>query len=211
VAEQARSQSLVSDRLQIINATHMTAKVDLFRLKKEHKGKGDNDDHYVDRKSPDADACFGRKSNKSKKKTFYGHKAYKVEDADPEFIVQVKTAPGDVPDGTQLPALLGGRAGEATGDKAYDRETNHVHLATVGVTSSIIHRKPRPGRPRHSRRERPKTERKFSEGKNRHGLAKARYWGLAKVSIQSLMVAIVMNLNRLVKLTLASGTVPQPA
>ena len=49
--EQARSQGLVSDRLHIIDATHMTAKVDLFRLKKEHRD-GDDDDHYVDRNSP---------------------------------------------------------------------------------------------------------------------------------------------------------------
>jgi IS5 family transposase len=110
---------------------------------------------------------------------------------------------------------LGGRSdarpGEATGDKAYDSEANHTHLAAVGVTSGIIRRQRRPGRPRHSRRERPKIERKFSEGKNRHGLDRARYWGLAKVSIQSFMVAIVLNLKRLVKLTLGSGTVPQPA
>ncbi len=33
VVEQARGQGLVSDRLHIIDATHMTAKVDLFRLK----------------------------------------------------------------------------------------------------------------------------------------------------------------------------------
>jgi IS5 family transposase len=125
--------------------------------------------------------------------------------------VQVKTCSGNVPDGTQLPVLVDGRAGEATGDKAYDSEANHAHLAAVGVTSGIIRRQRRQGRPRHSRRERPKIERKFSEGKNRHGLDTARYWELAKVSIQSFMVAIVMNLKRLVKLTLAGGTVPQPA
>lgn len=208
VVEQARSRGFITDRLHIIDSTHIVARVDLFRLKKEHKGKGgDDDDHYVDRHSPDPDARFGRKS---KKKPFYGYKAHKVEDADSEFIVQVKTTPGNVHDGTQLPALIDGRAGEATGDKAYDNETNHSHLAAMGVTSGIIRRQRRPGRPRNSRRERPKIERKFSEGKNRHGLDKARYWGLAKVSIQSFMTAIVLNLKRLVKLALAGGTVPQP-
>jgi IS5 family transposase len=209
VVEQARSRGFITDRLHIIDSTHIVARVDLFRLKKEHKGKGgDDDDHYVDRHSPDPDARFGRKS---KKKSFYGYKAHKVEDADSEFIVQVKTTPGNVHDGTQLPALIDDRAGEATGDKAYDSEANHAHLAAAGVTSGIIRRQRRPGRPRHSRRERPKIERKFSEGKNRHGLAKARYWGLAKVSIQSFMTAIVLNLKRLVKLTLAGGTALQPA
>jgi hypothetical protein len=37
VVEQARAQGLVSDRLHIIDATHLTAKVDLFRLKKVHR------------------------------------------------------------------------------------------------------------------------------------------------------------------------------
>ncbi len=210
VVEQARSRGFITDRLHIIDSTHISARVDLFRLKKEHKGKGggDDDDHYVDRHSPDPDARFGRKS---KKKSFYGYKAHKVEDADSEFIVRVRTTPGNVHDGTQLPVLIDGRAGEATGDKAYDSEANHTHLAAVGVVSGIIRRQPRPGRPRNSRRERPKIERKFSEGKNCHGLDKARYWGLAKVSIQSFMTAIVLNLKRLVKLTLAGGTVPQPA
>jgi len=209
VVEQARSRGFITDRLHIIDSTHIIARVDLFRLKKKHKGKGDDgDDHYVDRHSPDPDARFGRKS---KKKSFYGYKAHNVEDADSEFIVRVKTTPGNVHDGTQLPALIDGRAGEATGDKAYDSEGNHAYLAAEGVTSGIIRRQRRPGRPRHSLRERPKIERKFSEGKNRHGLNKARYWGLAKVSIQSFMVAIVLNLKRLVKLTLAGGTVPQPA
>lgn len=209
VVEQTRRRGFITDRLHIIDSTHITARVDLFRLKKEHQGKGDGDDgRYVDRHSPDPDARFGRKS---KKKSFYGYKAHKVEDADSEFIVQVKTTPGNVHDGTQLPALIDGRAREATGDKAYDSEANHAHLATLGVASGIIRRQPRPGRPRHSRRERPKIERKFSEGKNRHGLDKARYWGLAKVSIQSFMTAIVLNLKRLVKLTLAGRITPQPA
>lgn len=209
VVDQARSRGFITDRLHIIDSTHISARVDLFRLKKEHKSKrGDDDDHDVDRHSPDPDARFGRKS---KKKSFYGYKAHKVEDADSEFIVKVKTTPGNEPDGNQLPALIDGHAGEATGDKAYDSKSNHAHLAEMGVTSGIIRRQRRPGRPRNSRRERPKIERKFSEGKNRHGLDKARYWGLAKVSIQSFMTAIVLNLKRLVKLALTDRNVLQAA
>ena len=178
--EQARSRGFITGRLHIIDSTHITARVDLFRWKKEYKGKdkGDDDDRYVGRYSPDPDARSGRKS---KKKSFYGYKAHKVEDADSKFFVQVKTTPGNVHDGTQLPAPVDGRAGEATGDKAYDSEVNHTHLAAVGVTSGIIRRQRRPGRPRNSCRERLKIGRNFSEGKNRHGLDKARYWGLAKV------------------------------
>ena len=178
-----------------------------MRLKKEHR-EGDDDNHDVDRNSPDPDARFGRKS---KTKSFYGYQAHEVEDADAELIVRVKTTPGNVPDGTQLPELVAGRAGEATADKADDREANHAHLAPVGVACGISRRHRRPGRPRLSRRERPQIERKFAEGKNRHGLAQARYWGLAKVSIQVFMVALVSNLKRLVKLILGGAGAVKPA
>jgi len=43
-------------------------------------------------------------------------------------------------------------------------------------------------------------EAKFDEQMNRHGLRRARYWGLAKVTIQVLLDAITVNLKRAVKL-----------
>jgi hypothetical protein len=51
-----------------------------------------------------------------------------------------------------------------------------------------------------AQRERPKIERKFAELKRFHGLAAARYWGLAKMNIQNLLAAITCNLKRMVKL-----------
>jgi IS5 family transposase len=201
---QARERGLVSDGLHILDATHIKAKVDRFRLKREHC-RGEDDDTWADRNSPDPDARFGRKS---KGKGFYGYKAHIVEDAETELIVAVKTTPGNAADGPQLPELVDGRAGEVTADQAYDREANHAHLAGLGVASGISRRRPRPGRPRLSRRLRPKIEGKFAEGKNRHGLARARYWGLAKVSLKVLMVALVTNLKRLVKLILGGAGPP---
>ena len=196
MVEQARAQGLVSDRLHIIDATHMTAKVDLFRLRKEH-WDGDDDDHYVDRNSPDPDARFGRKTPK---KGFYGYKSHVVQDADSELILQILTTPGNVPDGVVLPTLAQPQAKELTGDKAYDSKANRSHLAALGVASGLYPRLPRPGRPRKSWRERPQIERKFAECKQFHGLSRARYWGLAKVTIQTLMVALVVNLKRWVTL-----------
>lgn len=142
VVEQARAQGLVTDRLHIIDATHMTAKVDLFRLKQEHRD--DDDDHYVDRNSSDPDARFGRKTPK---KGFYGYKSHVVQDADSEFIVQVLTTPGNVPDGAVLPAIAQPQAKELTGDKAYDSKANRSHLAALGVSPGLYPRLPRPGRP----------------------------------------------------------------
>jgi len=193
VVEQARAQGLVSDRLHIIDATHMTAKVDLFRLKKEHR---DDDDHYVDRNSPDPDARFGRKTPK---KGFYGYKCHVVQDADSELIVQALVTPGNVADAAVLPQLAQVQAKELTGDKAYDSRANRAHLSALGVSPGLHPRCPGPGRPRRSWRERPKIERN-AEGKKFHGLRQARYWGLAKIAIQTFMVALVVNLKRWVRL-----------
>lgn len=196
VVEQALAQGLVSDRLHIIDATHLTAKVDLFRLKKEHRDS-DDDDHYVDRSSPDPDARFGRKTPKQ---GFPGYKSHLLPDADSELIVQVLTTPGNMPDGLVLPSLAQPQARELTGDKAYDSQANRSHLAALGVSPGLYPRRPRPGRPRKSWRERPQIERKFVECKQFHGLRRARYWGLAKVTVQTLMVALVVNLKRWVTL-----------
>lgn len=59
-------------------------------------------------------------------------------------------------------------------------------------------------------RERYKIEGKHAEQKDRHGLRRARYWGLGKVSLQAIVTATVTNLKRLAKL-LAPGQrlVPQ--
>jgi hypothetical protein len=113
---------LVSDRLHIIDASHMTAKVDLFPLKKDHRD-GDDYDHYVDRNSPDPDARFGRKIPK---KAFYGYKCHVVQDADFEFIVQALDTPGNVADSAVLPQLAQPQAQELTGDKAYDSKANRA-------------------------------------------------------------------------------------
>ena len=132
---------------------HDRQEVDLFRLKKEHQD-GDDDDHYVDRNSPDPDARFGRKTPK---KGFYGYKCHVHSGiADSEFIVQATATPGNVSDGAVLPELAQPQARELTGDKAYDSKANRAACSALGVASGLYPRYPRPGRPRKSWRERPK-------------------------------------------------------
>jgi IS5 family transposase len=53
-------------------------------------------------------------------------------------------------------------------------------------------------------------EAKFSEQMNQHGLRRARYWGLAKVTVQVLLNVIIVNLKRAVKLIRARAA-PTPA
>lgn len=43
---------------------------------------------------------------------------------------------------------------------------------------------------------------------NRHGLRRARYWGLAKVTVQVLLNVITVNLKRAVKLLAQAGGLP---
>jgi IS5 family transposase len=81
----ARQRGLVTDRLHILDSTHIAAKVDLFRLKQK---RDEDDDHYVDSGSPDPDARFGHKTEKKK---FYGYKHHIGVDADSGLIVAQAT------------------------------------------------------------------------------------------------------------------------
>ena len=189
IVEMAREKGFISDRLTIIDSTHIEAKVDLFRLKKGHKGdKGDKD--YIDKGSPDMDASFG---HKTKKKVFYGYKQHNAMDADSEMITTCEVTTGREPDG-------------ATADKAYDSDENHFYLKREGIQSGIILKKNRvneeiiKGVDVSLKLERPKIEHKFGELKKWHGLRIARYWGLGKIAIQCLISCIVVNCKRLVKL-----------
>lgn len=102
-----------------------------------------------------------------------------------DFLVQVKTTPGNMADAAVLPELAQPQARELTGDKAYDSKANRAHLSALGIAAGLQPRSPRPGRPRSSWWVRPKIERKFAECKKFHGLRQARYWGLSRVAIQT--------------------------
>jgi IS5 family transposase len=55
-------------------------------------------------------------------------------------------------------------------------------------------------------------EAKFDEQMNRHGLRRARYWGLAKVTVQVLLNVITVNMKRAAKLlAIRVGPMPAPA
>jgi len=204
VVEQARGKNLITDKLQIIDATHMEARVDLFRLKEEHK-RDEDDDTYVDRHSPDPDARFGRKSEK---KSFYGYKAHAAVDAESELFVSVEVSPGNSPDGGHFVPLLNGSPVAATADKAYDAEDNHAHLRKQKIHDAIIRKNNRAYAfvvnlaYESEQRKRPRIERRFADGKKYHGLRVCRYWGLWRTKIQVLMTALVCNCKRMVKLLL---------
>lgn len=199
IVAQAREAGLVHDRLRIIDATHLAAKVDLFRLPAQISDNAPAEASG----SPDVDARFGRKSATN---SFYGYKEHLATDADSELITAVAVTPGNVADSDIFEPLVDRDAREVTADKGYDTNANHRHLQVNGHRSSIMVKKNRVnpqvlGRADpESWRKRPSIERKFAEQKKYHGLTQARYWGLTKVTIQVLVVCIVVNCKRMVRL-----------
>jgi IS5 family transposase len=201
IVEQARARGLITDRLHIIDSTHIEARVDLFRLKDEYK-INDDDNSYVDRNSPDKDARFGKKEGK-KAKTFYGYKEHAAIDADSELFTAIEASPGNANDGKFLGVVITGKPETVTADKAYDSDDNHRHLQSNKIRDALIRKDNREygltiniayG---HEQRERPKIERRFADQKNNHGLGKCKYWGLLKTKIQCYMTAIVCNCKRM--------------
>ena len=110
IITQARQAGLVSDRLQIIDATHLQAKVDLFRLPQPPP---DTPTAQAPG-SPDPEARFGRKSPT---KSFYGYKEHMGIDADSELVTAVSVTPGNVADSQMLGPLIDPHAREVTADK----------------------------------------------------------------------------------------------
>ena len=217
----ARSKGVLSDKLHIIDSTHIKAKVDLYRIKKEHGPKDDDmfdppqpGDGYVDRNSPDKDARFGRKS---KTKIFYGYKAHMRMDAESEIITSLSVTPGHAADGGQLPGLMrnGPSPQAVTADKAYDTPLNHHYLAKRRIRNGIIpnwRRGLSHGMRKISitaRKYRSRIEHKIAEAKRFRGLATARYIGLAKMRIQALMIGMSSNLKRLIHIIHGLGP-PSP-
>jgi IS5 family transposase len=217
VVNTARAHKLVSNKLHIIDATDVKAKVDQFRIteeikKSEENNKNDKDKDKKDKQSqgkfdtPDSDAKFGRKSGNKK---FYGYKEHIRMDAESGIIVDCKTTPGNESDCSQFKDLLSTtpKPGVITADKGYDSKENHQLLAKKHIRNGIILRSNHtkfytyPKRVSSiAKRFRSRIEHKFAEQKNSHSLKVARYWGLAKVSIQSYLTAIVVNCKRIARL-----------
>ena len=194
IVELTREVGLVDDRLTIIDSTHVTANVDVGRLK-QHK-QDDDDNSYVDRHSPDPDARFGRKS---KTKGFYGYKDHVAIDADSSIITAIRTTPGNVPDRDMFIPLITGQPRAATADKAYDAAPNWSYLESRSIQAAIIPMERSRGRPPSVERQRSWIERKFAELKRYHGKRRCRWIGLLKATIQALLTCAAVNLKILAR------------
>lgn len=216
IVDIARTHKLVSNKLHIIDATDVKAKVDQFRIteeikkseEKENNKDKDNNDKQCQGKfdTPDTDARFGRKSDNKK---FYGYKEHIRMDAESGIIVDSKTTPGNESDCSQFEELLSTAPppGVITADRGYDSKENHQLLVKKHIRNGIILRNNHTKLYTHPKRVsriakkfRYRIEHKFAELKNIHSLKVARYWGLSKVSIQAYLTGIVANCKRIVRL-----------
>jgi IS5 family transposase len=202
----ARKQGIISNKLHIVDSTHVRAKVDLYRIKQEFKEQ--EPDTYIDNHSPDKDARPG-KGHQGKPR--YGYKVHAVTDAESEIILNVDATPANKLDAGQLIPLSEplDSPGVLTADKGYDDKVNHGYLSENRIRNGIIPRSNHTvaylkkyirRRSLIARHIRPIVEHKFSELKNRHGLKCARYWGLIKMRIQTYITATVANIKRMIRL-----------
>ena len=211
IVAEARAHRLVSDRLHAVDATAVEAKVNEWRWRDKDGGPpaAEAGDGFVKwegprlSNGPDTDACFGYKGTD---KPFHGYKAHLAVDADSQMIVSVVTTPGNEHDGEVFADVLDERAEAVVADKIYDQEQNHNLLKEKKIADRII--KNTRGKPAAEgkcsfNRERGVVERVNSWLKRWCGGGRARYWGLAKVSVQMLLAATAVNLKRWVCLAYA--------
>lgn len=207
VVSQARAKGLVKDRLCIVDATHVQAKVNTYRMNSER----DKDDPGSPPSKVDPDARFG---HKSKNKPFFGYKVGIGMDKDTNIVTKVTATPGNEHDSTHFAAVADENAETVTADKGYDAPENFKLIKERKQKAAIIVKRHRgQKKPRISahyktpsqyswyyrmKKFRPLVEKIFGTAKQWYGLGRARYRGLAKMKIQALMTMMAMNLKRII-------------
>jgi len=210
IVRQASDSGLIVDKLSIVDATDIKARVDIYKLDKPggkrdgcRLGKGGG---------PDPDARWGKKSDN---KPIHGYKAHASMDDGSEIVTEIEVTPANVHDGKAFELVHDEYAEAVTADKAYDSAENIGRIRDAGQFPAIIVKKKRGKKRGHVsdrytnvecqryyrlRKRRPRVEHKFAEAKLWHGMRQARYWGLGKVRSQVYLTAIALNLKRMVKL-----------
>jgi len=221
ILSQAKQKGIEFGSIQIIDATHTIADVNMDKDEKR-KDKGE--------KPRDPSAKWGTKGQKKIKdkktgktitinKSFYGYKAHTSANADSKLITSVTTTSGEASDGKQFITLVKkdnftpvpktNRIN--TADKAYGGGDNHEYLKEHKMGDAIILKKTRLNKKDKNKqiwqklveseqyqegiKHRYEIESIFGIEKQNHGLRRARYLGLDKFHIQASLTALVINLK----------------
>jgi IS5 family transposase len=202
----AKEAGLLDEKLRIIDSTAVMAKVDIARHLGTAKDEDDDRPDRLDRRSPDPDARTGHKSDN---KQWYGYKVHASVDPSSDIVTAVVTTSANVADVTMAIPLIDQEQAifpkntrpirQLTGDKGYVGRTDELtkrHILDYTIPKMNMRQKIGTWF-RSARRQRPKIERIFAEGKTNHHLGRSRYWTRWKNHIQSLLVFLTMNLKRL--------------
>jgi transposase len=204
--------------LHIVDATTIRAKVDLLRIRDEHRKqdpKKDISKDDINKGSPDKDAKFGY--NPSTKGSVYGYKGYIKMDKDSEIIISSTVDTANEQESTHLQELLNSakKPDVVITDKAYDTPNNQKLLKSRNIISGIIRKRVTKtnvtgcfyqGTPQSKEevsllsKTRQSIEHKIAELKRWHNLKNARFWGLLKTKTQMFLTCIAVNLKRIVRI-----------
>jgi IS5 family transposase len=218
----AKEKGISFGQIQVVDATHTIADVDVKKDEERKKGEA---------RPRDEDAAWGSKGRKTVRttdgktvkvnKSFYGYKAHLSLNAESEMITSVVVTPGNKPDGQQFQELVrkdqqaGIEARVYAGDKGYDESPAATEMLFCRGKSSALCLNDYRTRLypeglwadlkasedyQAGLNERYKIEQKNAEGKRWHGLTRCRYLGLVKYAVQAIMTVMVMNLKRMVLL-----------
>jgi IS5 family transposase len=202
----AKEQGLLDEKLRIIDSSAVVAKVDVLRHLGTADHEHDNRHDRLDRRSPDSDARTGHKSVHKK---WYGYKVHASIDPSSNIVTAVETTSANIADVDMIIPLVdkerrlfGGERRpirQVTADKAYVGRTREFCILNIldYTIPRITMRQKRGTWFLSAKKQRPKIERIFAEGKTNHHLGKSRYWTRWKTHIQSLLVFLAMNLKRI--------------
>ena len=202
----AKEVGLLDEKLRILDSTAVKAKVDIAR----HVGKhGDDDDDSptrIEDRSPDPEARTGYKSASVK---WHGYKEHIAIDPSSDIVTAVITTPANVSDVMPSVDIIDKERmlfskerrpiRQGTGDKGYVGRSNEFKERNIlDYTIPRANMKQKKGTwYRSAKKQRPKIERIFAEGKTNHHLGKCRYWSRWKTPVQGLLTFLAMNLKRI--------------
>lgn len=202
----AQEQGLLDEKLRIIDSSAVVAHVDVARHLGTADREDDKDSDRLDRRSPDPDARTGHKTMHKK---WYGYKVHASIDPSSDIVTAVETTSANVADVDMLIPLVDKERAlfpaqprpirQVTADKAYVGRTIELyqrHILDYTIPRVNMQQKMSTWFCS-ARRQRPKIERIFAEGKTNHHLGRSRYWTRWKNHIQALLVFLTINLKRI--------------
>ena len=198
IVRQLRSQGLVGDVFQFVDATAMITKGALWeerdRAIQDKVEKFNNE--VVGEYAADPQARFGCRGNK---KFFFGYKKHVGADMKHGIITKVAVTPGNVPDGKALKHVLNPET-MTIADKAYSDKACNQTIKAKGCHDGTIKKRNNKDKNRDKDRFLTRLRSPF-EGLFSKTSKRTRYRGHAKVQFQAFMESVTHNLKRWVTVT----------